>query len=783
MSAPHHGSPASAPPQTASVSLGAWSDPGFIALAVVALVLGAWTSLRVEGALFADVVEYLERARALVAGEELIDAQKVRAAGITALHAPALWLAGLTGAPESPWVLTYAALAHAAISVALLVATRRLAIAVGAAAGVGAESLGLVGTLAAAGALASPTLVQFMAIPMTDVAAGVALAMGMERGLFGPSGGPRGRAAGAWLGVAVVCAYKAIPPVLLVLAAMTAARALSDGVRASARTLGGALTSLALLLLVQCVLDRLTYGQFGIGLWTYLLINFGPQSGQLLYEIGAVDLGQWLYQQGANAIGDVTLDDVSRSTDDFRALAGRTWYLDNFQWFSPLWLAPAVAVGAFAAAAGAVRSRSRAALRALIPLGIALAYGALTSFKGSKDMRIWLPVLPAYAAYMGVGLLTIAGGPAALGQRLRAAAVATMVLGGIVHASLLASLTPTAPFGAFERAAAWLAEAPVSAPGRAPKVASSYHWAVLFRTPQEWELEKLPFQLDAATARQDPEAMASSLARMEAQDALLVHSSLLSAPESTEIVELLSREFHVAAAFWDRSADTGTGAVLVFTREVPEGTRRRVVRAASPAGPRPPSSVRLERPLGPEREMMSLDDLRVSRLPGDGLYWVEVDIAQRGEVVRGGYALGLRVSDASGRRGYTSYRRPDWGRGDVRAWPQGSTWTEGFLLAPDQGPLALQDRFEAVRRGARAHLWFDMATLDADAEGRRIITGRLEPIDPGGVHAERDDVRRGGESSDDGWRFSPVHGELLIGSFETGAKAIDVRLESGLAAE
>ena len=162
---------------------------------------------------------------------------------------------------------------------------------------------------------------------------------------------------------------------------------------------------------------------------------------------------------------------------------------------------------------------------------------------------------------------------------------------------------------------------------------------------------------------------------------------------------------------------------------------------------------------------------------------MEVDLAQRGEVVRGGYALGLRVSDASGARGYTTYRRPDWGRDSVLEWAQGTTWTEGFLIAPDQGPLALQEPFEPVRRGARAHLWFDMATLDADEQGQRRITGRLEPIDPDGEHAERDDRRAGSPISDDGWRFSPRYGELLIGTFATGDKAIDLRLESGLAGE
>ena len=582
MSAPHQGSPAGARPQAPSGAAGAWRDPGFLALVGVAALLGTWSWIRVEGALFADVVEYLERARALVAGEELLDAQKVRAAGITALHAPALWLAGLAGVAEGPWVLLYAGFVHLLISASLLFATRQLTIAIAGAIGVRNERLPAAGNLAAAAALASPTLVQFMAIPMTDVAAGAALALGMERALFDPAGaaqeagggrraGGRGRAAGAWLGVAVMCAYKAIPLVLMVLVAMVVGRTLSSGPRAAARTASGAMTSLATLVLAQCVLDRVTYGQFGVGLWTYLLINFGPQSGQLLYEIGAVDLGQWLYQQGANAIGEVTLDDVSRSTDDFRALAGRTWYLDHFQWFSARWLAPAVGLGAAAAALRSVRGGSRAALVGLMPLGIALAYGALTSFKGSKDMRIWLPVLPAYAAYMGIGLVVLAGSASAAAPRLRAAVVAILLLGGVLQAALLASLTPTAPFGAFERAARWLEQAPISADGRAPKVASSYHWAVLFRTPASWELEKLPFQLDAAKVRLDPEAMASSLARMRAQDALLIHSSLLHAPWASEVVEVLAREYHVAAAFWDRTADTGTGAVVVFTPPGPQG--------------------------------------------------------------------------------------------------------------------------------------------------------------------------------------------------------------------
>ena len=74
-------------------------------------------------------------------------------------------------------------------------------------------------------------------------------------------------------------------------------------------------------------------------------------------------------------------------------------------------------------------------------------------------------------------------------------------------------------------------------------------------------------------------------------------------------------------------------------------------------------------------------------------------------------------------------------------------------------------------------------TLGADEAGNRIVTGRLEPMDPQGGHAERDnlDVRAG--RSDDGWRFAPSHGELLVGSFRVGGDAADLRLESALASE
>jgi len=56
------------------------------------LVLTFYSSMRTEGTIFADAVEYLERAFQFARGELVVDAKQLRPAGITLLHLPILWL-------------------------------------------------------------------------------------------------------------------------------------------------------------------------------------------------------------------------------------------------------------------------------------------------------------------------------------------------------------------------------------------------------------------------------------------------------------------------------------------------------------------------------------------------------------------------------------------------------------------------------------------------------------------------------------------------------------------
>ncbi|MEM9802325.1 MAG: hypothetical protein AAGA20_18505 [Planctomycetota bacterium] len=738
----------------------------WLALLGCTIALSLWTSTRVEGALFADVVEYLERARGFVRGEEIVDAHAIRAAGVTLIHVPALWLGRVLGIEEGPWVLTYAAWVHALITALLVAATVLLARTVARASGSGSEGALRAGWLAGVVALSYPTLLQFSAIPMTDVAAGAALAMGVERTLFGPATARRGAVAGAWLGFGALLAFKVIPLVALALFAGLVVRAFADGLRSTAAFATTAFLALAALAVVQCAFDGLTYGTFGVGLWTYLLSNFGPQAGTLLYEIGLIDLGQWIYQQGNAAYEKLPLEAVSRSKDDFSMIASRTWYLDHFDWLSPRWMAAIAGLGVVACvwSTGGTSTRARIAtrMRALAPLGIAAIYAGLTSIKGAKEMRIWIPILPLFAAYAGRGLAVIAGPANGRAARGRAALAAALSGAALLQGLTLLRTAPTAPFAAFERAAQWLAEAPGPEGFEGPlKVAASYHWAVLFRTPSDWQLEKLPHQLDTLGSIDDESAWERTRERLVAQDVLLLQTSLLTAPWSGELVALLARDFHVAAAFWDRNVDTGIGAVVAFARRVPgdEPPRRLYGESVSPEDR---GGVPLERQLGPEREAIDLAEVRIVRLPGDGLHWVELAFDPRGERVVAGYVLGLSIANTRGAPGYTTFRRFGWGRVDARDWKRGTRWTEGLLVAPDQGPLALSVECTPIAKGERVSLGIDLVTLGADPEGRTIVTGRLEAIE------------RGPEGAD---------GATVVATFEVGAGADEVRLESALAGE
>ncbi|MDP6368814.1 MAG: hypothetical protein QF615_04330, partial [Planctomycetota bacterium] len=98
-SAPRRWRPAPLAPFTCpdGTPLPSLRDRGLLALLLVVAVLAGFSWQILEGYQLADSVEYMERAQAFVAGDEVVDSEAIRSFGFIALLTPFFGLAELIG--------------------------------------------------------------------------------------------------------------------------------------------------------------------------------------------------------------------------------------------------------------------------------------------------------------------------------------------------------------------------------------------------------------------------------------------------------------------------------------------------------------------------------------------------------------------------------------------------------------------------------------------------------------------------------------------------------------
>ena len=365
---------------------------------------------------------------------------------------------------------------------------------------------------------------------MADVAAGAAVAFGLVPALLDPPTGRSARRAGLLLGLAVLASFKAIPLLALGLAAGTVLALIRGGFARAAGWLGQALIPVTALALVQALSDWLTYGSFGAGIWSYLKLNLGQRLAFFLYSSGLEDAARAVYE----FIGGWETEELTTTQAEIDALGRDDGVLDGLAWFLPVAFAPVAALGLAAGAlrawAGETSGRARLAAVAavLAPVAIAAVYADATLVKGSRAMRIWLPILPIAAAFGGMGLAAVAGrrrGPSrAAPRRPLGARGCRRDRHGRDDADGVAPLEQRRlrPGGALGRRARVPER---SAPLR---VACSYHWSFLFRTPGDWELVKLPHQLDGLGAVDDA-GKEETWEALRELDAIALHWQLIRA--------------------------------------------------------------------------------------------------------------------------------------------------------------------------------------------------------------------------------------------------------------
>jgi len=718
----------------------------YAAVVLCALALAGWTLAAQRGWLFADAVEYLERARAFVRGEALVDAQAIRPMGVSLLFVPLFAVAEWTGRPDARWIApaarVIAVLLTAATALAAAVLGRRIA-----------GRAGLTAALAGVVVAANPVLLRFSALPLADVAAALCVTLGLVA-LTAPAGrasAPRsafrlGLAVGVASALALLTAYKTLPLALVLGLAAVGHAGLGGGRRAAARAAGGFGLALGVAVALQCALDARTYGGFGQGLLTYVAANVGPQLGTYLYELGFKELGARCYMWGH---GSVALEGVSRDLADIRGVRPRTWYLTHLTELLPAPLVPFLVLGLCVAA---VRRSAR------LPLLLALVHVLATSRKGDKDFRLWLPILPALAVFVGLGAELAAGSARAAWARARGSVVLTAALlavgiATVRHAAFLR--TDAVRHAAYVDAARW-AEEHLPGSARPLALASAWHWAVLLETGPRVALTKLPKQLDQwRSPAVDDTKRAEVLAALERQDTLIVHHAVLTS--HIDLCEWLAARFGVAAGYWDVDVAHGLGPVLVLVRDgaVADGavaavpTWRLVARAVPEEGDprRSAAGLVLARDDLEPPEALTLLAAEALRLPGGGVGWLQTTWRADGGAIAGGpegartggYQMRTRIADPLGRWTVDSWRPFGRGIAPSGSWAPGTVLVDGWVLDARRGPLegALGPR--ALAGHTQAELWLDVATRD----GAR-VTGRLHVASAAGGALGPGEARVGG---------------------------------------
>lgn len=564
-----------------------WRDPAVQWLLVVALILQLASWWLQRGYPLADAVEFMDRARAWVAGEPVSDARTVRSFAFSGLFVPPFLIARTSGLEDLRPILLIAQLLEVALALGLVLACARLG------ERVAGRSAGLaVGCIVAM----NPLVLQYGVQPISGIAGALCIALGLDRLIL--RGTRRdGWVGGLWLGLAFLVAYQSLLISLAILVVLVARDRWTQ--RWSWLGLCG---GLAVCMALQLCLDRLVYGEWQGSLWRYLLENVGYLIVRLLVDLGLTRAAGELYDQISALRGHELERDESVTHATMRF--GASWYLLNAPRFF-VW--PLLGILAVGVGRALVKPRWTSTL-ALIVLAIALFVMAK---KGDKSLRLCLPLLPLCVPFFASAWSSCA-------ERVSLRWLARIALFAALPLSwfALANSRPSA-HAAYWDAADWInAQAGEQGSAKRMLCASAYDWAVFLRLSPRIERVKLADTLDRWKSLDEAQRAQIEL-QLDSLDWLILHQPLLASQPG--LIEALASRFRVAAAFYDEDRGPDLGAVLVLRRAA-SGGQRLFEYTASPAEPR--YARRLEFRATPDARPLCLLGFDLASLPGTGWWWI-----------------------------------------------------------------------------------------------------------------------------------------------------------------
>ena len=662
-------------------------------LLALVLQLVSWGMQR--GYPIADAVEFMDRAQTWVAGEPLGDGRTVRSFAFSSLFVAPFALARALSLEDLRPILIVARLLQVALALGLVTASARLA------QRVAGRSAGLaVGFIVAI----NPLVLQFGVFPVSGIASALCLTLGLFR-LVRRGDRRDSLIGGLWLGLGFLMAYQSLLITLAVLALLFVRDRWS-----ARRTWILASAGLAACCALQLVLDRAVYGRWDGSLWRYLLDNAGFTLARLVYDLGLRETAGALYEQ-VTALRGMQVVETDVTTEAMMRF-GASWYLRNAPSFF-VW--PVLGLLFVGVAHALFKPRWNSTL-ALVALALALY---VMSKKGSKSLRLCLPLLP-----LAVPLLAL--GWAWLAQRTPLRWLAHVALVAALPLSLLVlSRSSLRTYSAYWDAADWINQRASELPkGERTKVASAYDWAVFLRFPASVEKPKLPISLDnwdklSNAERDQTEEL------IEGLDWLILHQALMKS--QPELTARLATRFHVAAAFLDQDEAAELGAVLVLQRSERGGAR---LIEYSSATPKPQQARRIEFRSAEGILQLALLGFDLAPLPGSGWWWItyhwELSPTESKLEVRD------RITGPDGSNSWQNNH--PLGRGSTAPDPQARYLSEGYLFVPSavkrDGLVNFRPLGGAYRRGdlIPARVWIAVRDLSFEVMVKSYRSGAAQPL-------------------------------------------------------
>jgi len=637
---------------------------------LIVFIAQLWTLSRVEGYQLADSVEYMDRAWDFARGNG-VGPESPRSFAFSGFLLPFFAVAEWIGVEDyKPVVLlvrlTLMGFGLLTLAVVMRMASRLYSREVAFAC---ALLLGL-----------CPVFLRYTISPLSGPAAMLFMALAFEA-LFVPrdrepkSPLSAGLRAGLWLGLGLLAAYQT----MLVAGPLLVIALLRDRLKHCRFWFGLALAYLAFAL-AQCLLDLAIYNEFGSTLKPYLGSNGGAIVSRILWDLGLQESGTWVY---LNFVEHVEIKAEFRDkTGELTQLQPKAWYIRELG--RQLFAWPAVALLLLG---GARILRRPNWVRTALTIAL-LANVGLMSMKGAKSFRLWLPILPLLALTIGDGLFLLMHDKSGARRRLATLPVALFVLISLGWGLQLTRGLQMKRYGDFWRAMETVVER-AHENKTSVTVASSYHWATLFRPEKDVELIKLSHDLDTWQALGERER-ARVLMELNGIDFLITHSQAIE--QDPSIMEVVGKRYRIHEVYWGegRARELGPVYLLVSPRaELPlRGRRFFQTRAGVEAADIEAMRSRIQHPsrlvfesdtAGAPPFSASFLGWELEPLGTDGqLAWVTYFWWAR-EVDGRDYQIHDRFTDRNGRQAWNNRSRA-YGVLPTSAWTRNSLVSESYLL-------------------------------------------------------------------------------------------------------